>query len=185
MKDLKKVLFHQLPPAAVSVLAEQLAGVEGVEIAQNADTPDLVVAAETAVFPGCPVLALPPAPARLGELLRRIVRMLAEPVLYLDDVDLGTCVFRPQAKTVRRGDDDVALTDREVDILAYLLRHRGRAVTRDELLGNVWQYSKDVDSHTLETHIYRLRQKIEDSAETPRLLLTAAGGYRLSLPEIE
>jgi DNA-binding response OmpR family regulator len=79
--------------------------------------------------------------------------------------------------------EDIALTDREVDILAYLVRHRQAPVSRDMLLKNVWQYQEGVDTHTLETHIYRLRQKIEASADEPRLLLTVEGGYRLHLPE--
>lgn len=185
MKDLKKITFQNLPPAVVSVLAEQLAAVDGIDIARDSMTPDLVVTAAPVAVAGCPVLVLPPSPVRMGDMLRRIAQMLAQPALYLDDVDLGSCVFRPQEKTVQRGADDIALTDREVAILAYLLRHHGRAVSRDELLENVWQYHKDVDSHTLETHIYRLRQKIEQEADAPVLLVTVEGGYRLLLPQVQ
>jgi DNA-binding response OmpR family regulator len=63
--------------------------------------------------------------------------------------------------------------------LKYLYRSGPKAVSRDELLKEVWGYNAAVTTHTLETHIYRLRQKIETDAQVPKLLLTETGGYRL------
>ena len=120
------------------------------------------------------------APPRYG----LIGQMIAQPVLYIDDIAIGDYTFKPQERSlVRKTGEAVALTDREADILAYLVRHRHAPVSRDALLKNVWQYQEGVDTHTLETHIYRLRQKIESSAADPRILLTVEGGYRLHLPE--
>ena len=72
-------------------------------------------------------------------------------------------------------------TDDPGRILKYLHRHANRIVSRQVLLDEVWGYNAGVTSHTLETHVYRLRQKIEIDPAHSRLLLTAPGGYRLDL----
>jgi DNA-binding response OmpR family regulator len=77
----------------------------------------------------------------------------------------------------------VSLTDKEVEILAYLIRRRGATVSRDDLLKDVWRYQAGVDTHTLETHIYRLRQKISGMpALTNALSTDEDGGYRFVMP---
>jgi DNA-binding winged helix-turn-helix (wHTH) protein len=193
MKHMKKIILTQLPAPVEQALMEHLGTFgefETVSASNNspdiaADDPDLVVAGAEVRVPGCPVLLLSfVRPYRLGALLRQIGQMIAQPVLYIDDIAVGDYIFKPQEKALsREGSEDIALTDREVDILAYLARHNRTPVSRDTLLKNVWQYQEGVDTHTLETHIYRLRQKIETSAEEPRVLLTVEGGYRLHLPE--
>ncbi|MGI8840680.1 MAG: response regulator transcription factor [Caulobacteraceae bacterium] len=94
---------------------------------------------------------------------------------------IGPYEFRPAAKMLV-GDKGrkLRLTDKEANILKYLYRAGGKAVARDELLERVWGYNAGVTTHTLETHIYRLRQKIEADPGAARLLLTEAGGYRLA-----
>lgn len=95
-------------------------------------------------------------------------------------VAIGPYEFRPAAKALLRGEDmRVRLTEKEASILSYLLRAGDKPVARDELLREVWGYNSGVTTHTLETHIYRLRQKIEPDAETPSILITETGGYRL------
>ena len=76
---------------------------------------------------------------------------------------------------------DIRLTEKETNILKYLYRAGGKPVGRDELLHEVWGYNSGVTTHTLETHVYRLRQKIEPQKGTATLLLTEPGGYRLAL----
>jgi len=76
---------------------------------------------------------------------------------------------------------DIRLTEKETNILKYLYRAGGKPVGRDELLHEVWGYNSGVTTHTLETHVYRLRQKIEPLKGTATLLLTEPGGYRLEL----
>jgi hypothetical protein len=71
------------------------------------------------------------------------------------------------------------LTDRECSILKYLYRAGGKAVPRQVLLNEVWGYNSLMTTHTLETHIYRLRQKIEADPSRPSLLLTQSGSYKL------
>lgn len=72
------------------------------------------------------------------------------------------------------------LTEKEAAILAHLARANGAPVSRAELLAQVWGYGPSVSTRTLETHIHRLRRKIEGDPAQPRRLLTAAGGYRLA-----
>jgi Transcriptional regulatory protein, C terminal len=79
-----------------------------------------------------------------------------------------------------RGGETVRLTEKETAILAYLRAAGDRAVSREELLHHVWSYVADVETHTLETHIYRLRQKIEDDPSTPKILITQGDGYVLA-----
>jgi hypothetical protein len=89
--------------------------------------------------------------------------------------------FKPSAKMLlaRDGSRKLHLTEKETAILKYLYRVGDRAVPREMLLDQVWGYNAGVTTHTLETHIYRLRQKIEPDPASPRLLVTEAGGYRL------
>lgn len=131
-----------------------------------------------------PVLVFGRKPQKIQALFRRLQQMLEEPSLFIADFRIGGYVFSAQEKTLVQDDGNaIDLTDREVDILFYLARHKNRTVGKNDLLKNVWKYQENVDTHTLETHIYRLRQKMEEDSETPALLVTEEGGYRLVLPQ--
>jgi DNA-binding response OmpR family regulator len=91
---------------------------------------------------------------------------------------IGPYTFRPSAKVLVEGPKRIRLTEKETNILKYLQR-AGSTVSRDVLLHEVWGYNPAVSTHTLETHIYRLRQKIEKDAANPEILVTEAGGYKL------
>jgi DNA-binding response OmpR family regulator len=95
---------------------------------------------------------------------------------------IGPYVFHPSTKIVqRRGQArKIRLTDKEAAILKFLYRAGGKRVMREVLLGEVWGYNSAVTTHTLETHIYRLRQKIEANPSAPSILLTGGGGYALN-----
>jgi DNA-binding response OmpR family regulator len=94
---------------------------------------------------------------------------------------LGAYEFRPAAKMlVDDSQRKIRLTEKETNILKYLYRAGEKPVSREELLAEVWGYNAGVTTHTLETHVYRLRQKIEPDPSNARLLLTEAGGYRLA-----
>ncbi len=121
-------------------------------------------------------------PFRLAELLARLRAQLrtfenSEDAAF----SIGPYTFRPSAKLLvdparnRR----IRLTEKEAAILKFLYRAGSRSVARQVLLGEVWGYNAAVTTHTLETHIYRLRQKIEPDPGHSRLLLTEGGGYRL------
>ncbi|MEQ8558039.1 MAG: response regulator transcription factor [Henriciella sp.] len=93
---------------------------------------------------------------------------------------VGPYEFHPAMKLLVREDErKIRLTEKETNILKYLYRAGGKSVPRDELLSEVWGYNAAVTTHTLETHVYRLRQKIEPDPANARLLLTETGGYRL------
>jgi DNA-binding response OmpR family regulator len=94
---------------------------------------------------------------------------------------LGSYEFRPAAKLlVDETQKKIRLTEKETNILKYLYRAGEKPVTREELLAEVWGYNAGVTTHTLETHVYRLRQKIEPDPANAKLLLTEAGGYKLA-----
>ena len=93
---------------------------------------------------------------------------------------LGPYTFKPAMKMlIDTKDRKIRLTEKETAIIRYLYRADRRVVTRDVLLEEVWGYNSGVTTHTLETHIYRLRQKIEKDAANPEILVTEAGGYKL------
>lgn len=93
---------------------------------------------------------------------------------------IGRYSFRPAGKLmVDDSGSKVRLTEKETSILKFLYRAGEKPVTRDILLHEVWGYNSGVTTHTLETHIYRLRQKIERDPSNAELLVTEAGGYKL------
>lgn len=95
---------------------------------------------------------------------------------------VGPYEFRPSVKMlVTEEDKKIRLTEKETSILKFLYRAGGKPVSRDILLDEVWGYNSGVTTHTLETHVYRLRQKIEPEPSNATILLTESGGYRLAL----
>jgi len=120
-------------------------------------------------------------PFRFSVLLARIRAALRQHDQSEDVVfAIGPYSFQPANKLLETADGQkVRLTDKETSILKYLYRQGPRTITRDVLLKEVWGYNNRVTTHTLETHIYRLRQKIERDPAKARLLVTEEGGYRL------
>ena len=93
---------------------------------------------------------------------------------------IGQYTFRPSSKMLTEdAGGKIRLTEKETAILKYLYRAGDKSVTRDILLHEVWGYNSGVTTHTLETHIYRLRQKIERDPSNAELLVTESGGYKL------
>jgi DNA-binding response OmpR family regulator len=120
-------------------------------------------------------------PFKLPVLLARIRAQLRQHEQSEDAVfGVGPYSFRPASKLLLdEADKKIRLTEKETNILKYLYRAGSTVVPRDILLHEVWGYNAGVTTHTLETHIYRLRQKIEPDPSSARILLTEAGGYRL------
>ena len=121
-------------------------------------------------------------PFKLGILLARIRSQLRQHERSVDAVfTIGPYTFRPAAKLLTDEDTGkkVRLTEKEAAILKFLIRAGDRVTGRDVLLNEVWGYNAGVTTHTLETHVYRLRQKIERDPSNAELLVTEAGGYRL------
>ena len=121
-------------------------------------------------------------PFKLGVLLARLRAQLRQHEQSEDAVfTIGPYSFRPSAKMLIHAESKkkVRLTEKETAILKYLYRCGSTIVTRDTLLGEVWGYNAGLTTHTLETHVYRLRQKIETEPSNAEILVTEPGGYRL------
>ncbi|WP_029040962.1 response regulator transcription factor [Cucumibacter marinus] len=120
-------------------------------------------------------------PFRFSVLLARIRALLRQHDQSEDVVfTIGQYSFQPAAKLLENETGQkIRLTDKETSILKYLYRQGPKTISRDVLLQEVWGYNNRVTTHTLETHIYRLRQKIERDPSHARLLVTEEGGYRL------
>ena len=120
-------------------------------------------------------------PFRFAVLLARIRAQLRQHEASEDAIfTIGPYTFRPRSKLfLNSKGNKVRLTDKETSILRYLYRAGQQAVSRETLLREVWGYNSGVTTHTLETHIYRLRQKIEEDAAAPAILVTESCGYRL------
>jgi len=120
-------------------------------------------------------------PFKFPVLLARIRAQLRQHEQSEDAVfTLGPYTFKPSVKMLITEDDKkIRLTEKETNILKFLYRSTEGVVARDVLLHEVWGYNAGVTTHTLETHIYRLRQKIELDPSNARLLVTESGGYRL------
>ncbi len=122
-------------------------------------------------------------PVRLGAVLDRIKKHLsgAGPAQRSARIVIGPYHFMPDDSVLAGGDGgDIRLTEKERDILLKLCSHRGEIITHAELLEDVWGYAENIETHTLETHIYRLRRKIEKDPARPVFLLTEDTGYRLA-----
>jgi len=116
--------------------------------------------------------------ARVRALMRR-VEHLRQPPAALPELRFGALRLDPVRRELRRGDTLVPLTLREFDLLHFLARHPGQVFSRAELLGGVWGSGFDGYEHTVNSHINRLRMKIEDDPQEPRLIQTVWGvGYR-------
>jgi DNA-binding response OmpR family regulator len=122
-------------------------------------------------------------PFKFPVLLARIRAQLRQHEQSEDAIfTLGPYTFKPAVKMLLTGDDKkIRLTEKETNILKFLYRAAEGVVPRDTLLHEVWGYNAGVTTHTLETHIYRLRQKIEPDPSHASLLVTESGGYRLAL----
>ncbi len=121
-------------------------------------------------------------PVRLGELLSRLDRLgAADPGVA--PITLGPYDFAPAERALqpKDGAEAVRLTELESRLLACLAEAQGALVGREQLLARVWGYSEEADTHTVETHVWRLRQKIETDDPASQFLITEPGGYRLVL----
>ncbi|MDR6293642.1 MULTISPECIES: response regulator transcription factor [Inquilinus] len=196
--------FAASPEFAATVVAEAAAALAAVAAADFAaaivddaladPTPETLCAGLRAAGLAGPILAIgdraePFAeadavlrpPIRIGVLLTSLRAALARRGQDRPDPDLGPYRFDPTGLGLVRISDgrEVRLTAKEAAILRHLRRQDGATVSRDALLDAVWGYASGVTTHTVETHIYRLRRKIEPDPARPALLLTVPGGYAL------
>ncbi|HLJ47044.1 MAG TPA: response regulator transcription factor [Bryobacteraceae bacterium] len=117
--------------------------------------------------------------ARVEALLRRVQKDTRIPLktFHFADVDVDF----ERAQLLKSG-QPVSMAGKEMQLLQYLIHHRGRVVPREEILQNVWEYASDVSSRTVDVHIAWLRQKLEANPQQPRHIHTIRGkGYRFSI----
>lgn len=116
--------------------------------------------------------------ARVEALLRRVQKQNLSPVSKFEFADVKVNF---ESGEVEKGGQPVNLAGKELQLLRYLVDHRGTVVSRDDLLTNVWEYQSSVTSRTVDVHVAWLRQKLEDNPSMPRHFHTVRGvGYRFS-----
>lgn len=121
-------------------------------------------------------------PFRLRELKATLDRVITlSNVSESQNLKFGPFIFRPSKSvlTNTKTGKEIRLTEKEVAILSYLLMCSNTTTGRSELLNEVWGYNSGVTTHTLETHVYRLRQKLEADPSNASILVTEPGGYRI------
>ncbi len=123
-------------------------------------------------------------PCGLLEILARVRALLKRstggPGAVRSEVQVGDLTIDFGARVVRRDRDEIALRPKEFDLLAALVRHRGRVVSRADLLREVWGYAAGTESRTVETHLAALRERLGDDPQAPRYIVTVRrAGYRL------
>lgn len=188
MTSPRHLLLIDAEPLARQTLAEVLEGA-GYRVTASEAAPapagfDLILAdpavlADMATCP-IPMLALS-KPVRLAPLLARVDDMLTRRHAGDQWRQLGPWRFTVATRLLENEHGrKVRLTDKESAIIEHLVKDGG-VVTRETLLAEVWGYSAAITTHTLETHIYRLRRKIEPDPANATLLVTEPGGYRLVL----
>lgn len=205
MSEKHTISLVGLDAAVESALSEQLGGDARITVVRAADAQETRDVAASAVIvagaendlaalrrsaPGACLIAVGQAgdadavftpPFRIGRLLARIDAALAQTTSGAGGtIPIGPWFLRAADKQLTGGGGEVGLTDKETEVLLYLHDNRHRVVGRDELLEKIWRYSDAMSTHTLETHIYRLRRKIEPDSAQPSVLLTESGGYRLA-----
>lgn len=180
-----------LKTAALVIWSGYKTGLNLPDIFPSRDIPPILVIGDAADCPsalGPYIVDQFPLPIRLGVVLDRISYVFAKRG-RLVDIDqafaFGPFVFENQELRVVDTGQNVKLTDKEKSILALLQQSVGHKVDRKTLLDRVWGYADTVETHTLETHIYRLRQKIEVDPAAPQLLLTDGNFYHLNGVQVQ
>lgn len=195
-------LLEQEGPWDALVLDVMLPGVDGLQICRHARAmaryvPIIIISArgsETQRIVGLELgaddylpkpFSMPELVARVRALLRRAEAMAQSARLDAGAIELGRLHLDPLARVAVHDGVELDLTPREFDLLLFFARHPGQVFARTELLDQVWGYSHDGYEHTVNTHINRLRNKIEADPANPRHILTVWGrGYKLVDPAV-
>lgn len=193
----KRVALSLASPLLTDLVKEQLTQIDDVEIAQNPDCdltitdsalppssiPQLILGKPSAIPAGSATLSLP---LRLGALPDQVRYLLSSRTKMAararDAVDLGGFVLDPDESQLlhKATGQTIRLTDKERLFLLTLYDARDHAMDRKGLLDLVWGYAETAETHTLETHLYRLRQKLE-ACDGADLIVSGEGLYRLNI----
>lgn len=193
MADAHTIAVFADKPAQAAYLAD-LARVGGLAVVKDATAASLLVIAGNNAFPEFkgpifrialeeiidPTVRVLKAPLRAASLIEAIEKQLQSLLSLPTLLPIGDAALDVRQGLWIRHEEISRLTEKEVAILVFLHKSDGQSVTREALLSHVWDYADGVETHTLETHIYRLRQKIEKDPANPKILLTQEDGYRIS-----
>jgi DNA-binding winged helix-turn-helix (wHTH) protein len=192
MNFIAKIAIIPSDDPALVAAASAIAAGPGYHICTEPGDADAILRTGTARsdhdWPAVPVFLLEKnARLKVQALLRQTEQMVDDPALFIDVLNIGRAAFFPAERRIKTAAaEEIELTDKEANILVLLLQRRGRPIQRQELLERVWKYQPGTQTHTVETHIYRLRQKMEGHRCLDGCLQTdAGGGYYLSLPPVE
>ena len=120
--------------------------------------------------------------ARVGVVLRRTQRVDETADAEADELRFGDVLINFRRHEGTKGDQALSLSDRGYVILQVFSRHRGEVLSRERLLEEAWGYSRDLNTRTVDNHVVKLRQQIEDDPNNPRYLVTVHGiGYKLAV----
>jgi DNA-binding response OmpR family regulator len=122
-------------------------------------------------------------PFSLRELLARVRAVLRRPGprTRFEEFAFGDVRVRPRTRQVWKAGRDVRLTRKELDLLVFLIAHRGEVITRERLLDEVWGYERFPTTRTVDMHVLRLRRKFEADPDRPVWILTLHGhGYKFA-----
>jgi DNA-binding response OmpR family regulator len=144
-------------------------------LVKAAKRPDIVISRNDALIKTFPL------PIRAGQLIDTLQKLSETPAISV--LPIGSYFLNLERMSFDNADGTLRsrLTDKERDILLYLVQKPSKNAERQELLRAVWGYSDQIETHTLETHVYRLRQKIEEDAAAPVILISYEGGYKLGV----
>ena len=150
-----------------SIIAQALA-LQGIDVIDDANQADQTVKIDT--------------PARLGTIINRIQQSI-DTQQKNQPIELGSFIFTPTIHELIniQNSKSYQLTEKETAIILCLHDNHPNAVERSTLLEKVWEYAPDTETHTVETHIYRLRQKIEQDNDEDGLIVTTDNGYSLNI----
>lgn len=188
----KRIALSLNSPVLTHIVKEQLVLMNDVEITDN--DPDLLISDGVAVFAGPQLLlgksvsgaASLPMPLRLGAVIDQVRYLLSNrtkmAAIAREDIDLGAFILETDDSQLLHKESGtiIRLTDKERLFLLTLYDAEDHAMDRKGLLDAVWGYAETAETHTLETHLYRLRQKLETSGET-ELIVSGDGLYRLKI----
>jgi hypothetical protein len=138
----------------------------------------LVVAHEAEPGYACPVLTVRQTPVRMPQLLADISNALQKPVAE-ETLTIGAYTVQLRSKQLVYKHKQTALTDKEAQLLQSLAEAGRKGVSREQLLKRVWGMEAGIDTHTLETHIYRLRGKFRELSDDDSMIIATLGGYGL------
>ena len=125
-------------------------------------------------------------PFRLITLLSHMNDIIRKDNKKIPQYHIGNLIFSEEGRYIENQDGiKTPLTEKETKILKYFFQKKGHIISRKKFLEKIWGYGHDITTHTLETHIYRLRQKIEKNTHLSHIIQTTEQGYKMSIGERE